>query len=331
MRENVGTNHCPAPVVVALDQHAPGSFDYLDIPYSAPEPPVEYPAVTTVADGDKQLLSPRTIEVLTAFADQRELPTPDLHFECRGRRKGKNGNAPRPSNAFMLFRSDFWKYNKGSIAERNHRQISCMAAVCWRALDDARKVPYQDQARRLKDEHAQMYPQHKYNVSAKERATIKVKKEIDNDELCSVVAARVVQDFRDSMSPTTSGSSESGLLDRIAERKAKVKRPRSAPAAAVVEGATHVLSQHSRTPIKKHKQGPRKITVVPVPVVRPDAGPSRSPGSPFIPTNQIPALALSPFPNCPAVETEWPQHLVLEAVAQVVADVSLNTLGFQSR
>lgn len=318
-------------MVIALDQHVTGGFDYLDIPYPATEPLVERPAVTIVASGDDQPLSPRTIELLSAFADQRELPTPDLHSECRGRRKGKNGNAPRPSNAFMLFRSDFWKFNKDLIAERDHRQISRMAAACWRALDEPRKAPYQDQARRLKDEHSQMYPQHKYNVSAKERATIKVKKEIDNDELCSIIAAQVAQGFRDSMSPTISGSSESGLLDRIAERKANSKRPRSAPAAAVVEGATHVLSQHSQTPIKKYKQGPRKITAVPVPVVWSNAGSSRSPVSPFIPTNQIPALTLSPSRNCPAVETEWPPHLILEAIAQVVADVSLHTLRFRSR
>lgn len=318
-------------MTVALDQHVAGGFDYLDIPYSAAEPLVEHPAITTVAYDDDQPLSPQSIERLSAFADQRELPTPDLHSECRGRRKGKNGNAPRPSNAFMLFRSDFWKFNKDLIAERDHRQISRLAAACWRALEEPRKVPYQDQARRLKDEHAQMYPQHKYNMSAKEKATIKVKKEIDNDELCSIIAAQVAQGVRHSMSPKIPGSRESGLLDHIAEREANSKRPRSASAAAVVERATRVLPQHSQSSVKKRKQGPRKITAVPVPVVRSNAGSSHFPGPPFIPTNQIPALTLSPSRNSPAVEMEWPQDLILETMAQIFADVSLNTLRFQSR
>jgi hypothetical protein len=311
-----------------LDQYVPGGFDYLDIPYSATEPPVE-PPVATVETYDGPL-SPQTIEYLCAFANQRELPPPDLHSQCR-RRKGKNGNAPRPPNAFMLFRSDFWKFNKETIPERDHRQISRIAAHCWNSLEEPRRVPYQDQARKLKDEHAQLYPQHKYNLTAKERAMKKAKKEeTDNDKLCGAIATRVAQDVRDSKSQKVSGSSEGGLLDRIVEQKVNLKRPRSAFTAAVVGKAAKVESQ---PPSKKRKRNNQKpsIAAVPPSVVHSQADSSHSPGPRFVLTNETPVLTTLPSHDSPVVKAESLQDQILEAAIQIIAAVSLNVLGFQLR
>ena len=297
-----------------MDQCVPGGFNYLDIPYPAAEPLVEHPAATTVTHDPP--LSSQIIEYLSAFADLREVVPPDLHSQCR-RRKGKNGNAPRPPNAFMLFRSDFWRFNKEKIPERDHRQISRIAAHCWNALDEPRRIPYQELARKLKDEHAQLYPQHKYNLSAKEKAAKKAKKEFGDDELCGVIAAQVAQDVRASKSSKTSVSS--GLLDQVVERKVNLKRPRSASATTAVEGVPTSESQPSQPPAKKRKRNLHKPSIVAAPasVVQLQTGPSHLPTQPFVPTDKIPALYLPPSPDLLAIKVEPLQDLVVEVSAQI--------------
>ncbi|KAF9654290.1 hypothetical protein BDM02DRAFT_3125171 [Thelephora ganbajun] len=302
-----------------LDQCLPGGFDYVDIPNPATEPLAGYPVPTTASY--ESPLSPQAIEYLSAFADQRELAPPDLHSQCH-RRKGKNGNAPRPPNAFMLFRSDFWKFNKETIPERDHRQISRIAAHCWNVLAEPRRAPYQKYAKQLKDEHAQLYPQHKYNLSGKDRILRKVKREqTDDGELCDVIAARVAQDVRTSKSPKTERTNGSGLLDQVVERKANLKRPRSASAVAVVERTSKGESQFSELPVNKRKKKVHKHSSAAIPVleVQSQTGPSHSFTPPFVPTNEIPALTLPPSRNSPTVKAEPLQDLVLEAVAHIVA------------
>ena len=313
--------------IIALDQCVPGGFDYLDIPYPATEPLPVHPVTAPVAHD--QLHPSQTIEYLSAFADQREVAPPDLHSQCR-RRKGKNGNAPRPPNAFMLFRSDFWRFNKGRIPERDHRQISRLAATCWNALEEPRRVPYQERARQLKDEHAQLYPQHKYNLSAKERAAKRVKKEeIDNDELCGVIAAQVAQVVRASTSPNTSDYSKGGLLDQVVEQKVNLKRPRPASPVPVVEVVSKGEPQFSPPPVKKRKRNLRKssIATVTVPAARSPADPSHSSTPLFVPTDKIPALSLPPSRNSPTVKVEPVQDQVLEFATYLAAIVSLKILG----
>ena len=226
----------------------------------------------------------------------------------------------------MLFRSDFWRFNKATIPERDHRQISRIAAHCWNALEEPRRVPYQDQARKLKDEHAQLYPQHKYNLTAKEKAAKKAKKEeTDNDEFCGVIAARVAQGVRNLKPPKTSRSSEGGLLDQIVEQKVNLKRPRSTSSAAAVERGVQPVSQ---PPVKKHKKNTYKpsIPAVPVSVVESQDDSSHSPSLSFVPTNEIPILTLPRSHGSPVVKVESLQDQVLEVATQIVAAVSLNIL-----
>lgn len=309
-----------------MDQHVPGGFDYLDIPYPATEPPAGHPVAAAVIHDP--LPSSQTLEYLSAFADQRELTPPDLHSQCRGR-KGKNGNAPRPPNAFMLFRSDFWRFNKERIPERDHRQISRIAAHCWNSLDESRRIPYQERARQLKDEHAQLYPQHKYNLPAKERASKKAKKEwTGRRDLCGVIAPQVAQDAGAPKSPKTPGSSEGGSLDQVVEQKVSLKRPRPTLAAAVAERTSEGQSQPSQPPVKKRKRNLRKpsITIIPVSVLKSQVDPSCLSTSPAS-ANKSPALTLPSSCDSPAVKVESLQDLILEAAPYTVAFVSLNILG----
>lgn len=218
----------------------------------------------------------------------------------------------------MLFRSDFWRFNKETIPERDHRQISRIAGACWNALEEPRRIPYQDQARKLKDEHAELYPQHKYNLSAKEKAAKKVKKEeSDDDDICGVIAVQVAQDVGASASPKAPGSGESGLLDQIAEQNVNLKRPRPASTVAVAKRA-------SQPPVKKRKRNHRKpsIAAAPAPVVPSQVDPSHPPSPPCVSTNGIPAFALPTSHASPAVEVEALQVSALEVAAQIVAAVT---------
>ena len=319
----IGTNHPSVLATVALDQCAPGGFDYLDIPYPATEPLPVYPVVAPVTHDP--LPSSPTIEYLSVFADKREVAPPDLHSQCR-RRKGKNGNAPRPPNAFMLFRSDFWRFNKERIPERDHRQISRLAAQCWNALEEPRRVPYQERARQLKDEHAQLYPQHKYNLSAEERAAKKVKKEgSDNDELCGVIAAQEAQVVRASKSLKISSPSKGAPFDQVIEQKVDQKRPRPASPVPAVERASKGDPQLSKPPVKKRKRNLRKPSVA-VLAAKSPASSSHSSTPPFVPTDKIPTLSLPPSRNSPAVKVEPLQDQVLEFAVYIAAIVSLSVL-----
>lgn len=320
--------------IVASDPYGWGGCDYLDISYPDAEPPRPVPVVATAATDDS-ITSPQSISIkdLCAFVDlRRELSTPpDLHSQCR-RRKGKNGGPPRPPNAFIVFRSDFWSFHKETMKERNHREISRIVGRCWKSLEEIKKVPYQKRAKELQDAHALLYPQHKYNLPAKKRATKKAKREEnDSDKLCGVVAARVAQDVRASKPPKTPGSSEGGLLDQIIEQKVNLKRPHPNSAVAVVRRASKSKFQFSKPPAKKRKRSLYKppITIIPVSVARSQTDSPHS-STPFVPTNEIPTLALPPSRNSPVVKEEPLQDPVLEGFARIVALVSLSTLGLRN-
>ena len=308
-------------MIAALDQCLPGGFDYLHV--ERPEPPIGQNVTAATVSYDAPL-SPQAIELLSAFADQRELPPPDLHSQCR-RRKGKNGGVPRPPNAFMLFRSDFWKFNKGTIPERDHRQISRIAAHCWNALAGPRRVPYQDQAKKLKEEHAQMYPQHKYNPS-KDKSRKKVKEEIDDDELCGVLAAQVAKTVgTPSKSPKVSGFGESGFLDQVMELKVNSKRSHSASVTFGVEGASKDGSLPSNSPAKKCKRAHNPSThAVQQSKAQSQADLFHSSILPFSPTDEIPFLSLPPSRQSPVVKGEPLQDQSLGITMRSVTVVSFN-------
>lgn len=83
-------------------------------------------------------------------------------------RKRKDGHTPRPPNAFILFRSDFWEREKSkSNIERDHRQISILAGIHWHKLSEEKRVYFQRKAEEAKREHARQYPDYRYTPSSK--------------------------------------------------------------------------------------------------------------------------------------------------------------------
>ncbi|TFK76715.1 hypothetical protein BDN72DRAFT_5542 [Pluteus cervinus] len=108
-----------------------------------------------------------------------------------------SNHVARPPNAFMLFRSHFWaqEKRKAEPIERDHRDISRIAAHCWNNLDEASKAPFQRLAEQRKLEHKVQHPDYKYApVSAKKRPTKnKVKKNAqDEEERCRQLACFVM-------------------------------------------------------------------------------------------------------------------------------------------
>ncbi|KAH9927467.1 high mobility group box domain-containing protein, partial [Epithele typhae] len=71
---------------------------------------------------------------------------------------------PRPPNAFMLFRSEYWRQEKTKPqAERDHRQISCTAGELWKQLSPKEQAPFRLLADEEKAKHAERYPEYKYS------------------------------------------------------------------------------------------------------------------------------------------------------------------------
>ncbi|KAF8640440.1 hypothetical protein AX17_000105 [Amanita inopinata Kibby_2008] len=90
----------------------------------------------------------------------------------------KRGDLTRPPNAFMLFRSDFWAKEKLKVEpiERDHRDISRIAAICWNNLDDESRAVYQREAEERKKFHKQQFPQYRYSPVRRESVAQKKKR-----------------------------------------------------------------------------------------------------------------------------------------------------------
>lgn len=82
------------------------------------------------------------------------------------RHKGEGDHIPRPPNAFILFRSSWWKKHECLPGhETNHREISRMAGRAWKSLSYEEKKPYIELAGVRKHEHRMRYPGYKFAPS----------------------------------------------------------------------------------------------------------------------------------------------------------------------
>ncbi|KAM6498358.1 High mobility group box domain containing protein, partial [Amanita muscaria] len=80
-------------------------------------------------------------------------------------RSRQKGCVTRPPNAFMLFRSDFWAKEKlkDEPIERDHRDISRIAAICWNELDEEIKAVYRKKAEEQKKLHRLQHPEYRFS------------------------------------------------------------------------------------------------------------------------------------------------------------------------
>ncbi len=102
---------------------------------------------------------------------QSDTPSPRRHTPSHRR---VPEHVRRPPNAFMLFRSDYWRENKDIIHERDHREISCICGELWRALPPDEKRVYRDMASEAKEVHLAKYPDYKFTRVSRPKKTRKI-------------------------------------------------------------------------------------------------------------------------------------------------------------
>ncbi|KAH6905262.1 hypothetical protein BKA70DRAFT_1565238 [Coprinopsis sp. MPI-PUGE-AT-0042] len=104
---------------------------------------------------------------------------------------------PRPPNAFILFRSDFWAREKQKLnpIERNHRDISRIAGHCWRNLDPISKQRYYERAIQLRDMHRRQYPDYKFKPSVKKSRVEMKDLPSEEDARCAHLASTLMPEF----------------------------------------------------------------------------------------------------------------------------------------
>ncbi|PFH50631.1 hypothetical protein AMATHDRAFT_3809 [Amanita thiersii Skay4041] len=79
-----------------------------------------------------------------------------------GPSRRKAVHVPRPRNAFIIFRSDFYARMKTRGADVNQNDLSREAGATWIALSDDEKLPYRKQAEKEKQRHYQLHPDYIY-------------------------------------------------------------------------------------------------------------------------------------------------------------------------
>ncbi|KAK0475784.1 high mobility group box domain-containing protein, partial [Armillaria novae-zelandiae] len=69
---------------------------------------------------------------------------------------------PRPSNAYIIFRSEFVALHKATLSKAQ-QTASKMAGAAWHQLPKERQDHYRELADKRKREHALRYPGYKFN------------------------------------------------------------------------------------------------------------------------------------------------------------------------
>ncbi|KAG6814429.1 hypothetical protein H0H92_007432 [Tricholoma furcatifolium] len=105
----------------------------------------------------------------------------------------RSGNrVPRPRNAFMIFRSEFWAEAKISKnVEHDHRHISRIIGHCWNQLTDDEKDVWRRRAEQEKIEHGIKYPGYRFTPSVRTKQVVRrnVKRNGEDEMLrCKQVA-----------------------------------------------------------------------------------------------------------------------------------------------
>ncbi|KNZ78175.1 Repressor ROX1, partial [Termitomyces sp. J132] len=99
---------------------------------------------------------------------------------------------PRPRNAFMIFRSEFWAGAKISKSvEHDHRHISRIVGHCWNQLTEEEKAVWRRRAEQEKIEHQIKYPGYRFSPNVRTKQVIKrnVKRNGEDEMLrCKQVA-----------------------------------------------------------------------------------------------------------------------------------------------
>lgn len=139
-------------------------------------------AATSTSANHDDTLAPPTPATLAALGILAASPAPTGKRKPRKRspKWKEQGRPPRPPNAFIIFKSTL-KNNPQFREEYLNRlgvgeNIGCLAASVWNSLSPAEKKPWYDQAERIAVEHAEKYPNYKYQPQKKKKTSSKKRK-----------------------------------------------------------------------------------------------------------------------------------------------------------
>lgn len=89
----------------------------------------------------------------------------------------RSGNrVPRPRNAFMIFRSEFWAEEKiNRKVEHDHRHISRIIGHCWNQMSEPEKDVWRRKAEQEKADHERKHPGYRFCPTIRTKKPIKRK------------------------------------------------------------------------------------------------------------------------------------------------------------
>ncbi|KAF9467783.1 high mobility group box domain-containing protein [Collybia nuda] len=88
--------------------------------------------------------------------------SPHIVHKSSTRRGKKADHIPRPRNSFICFRSEFYKLKKKNPGGYDQNEISKEAGRVWTLLTPAEKQPFEEMAKREKEDHQLRYPTYSY-------------------------------------------------------------------------------------------------------------------------------------------------------------------------
>jgi len=98
-------------------------------------------------------------------------------------RSRASGRVPRPRNAFMIFRSEFWTSDKiKPTVEHDNRQISRIIGHCWNEMPEEQKDYWRIRAENEKLEHSRKYPDYRFIPTARTKKAVKRKTNRNTDD-----------------------------------------------------------------------------------------------------------------------------------------------------
>ncbi|KAG6869053.1 hypothetical protein C0993_004726 [Termitomyces sp. T159_Od127] len=119
-------------------------------------------------------------------------PPPPMSPQKPAPRLRSGNRIPRPRNAFMIFRSEFWATAKISkTVEHDHRHISRIIGHCWNQLTEEEKAVWRRRAEQEKIEHQIKYPGYRFSPNVRTKQVVKrnVKRNGEDEMLrCKKVA-----------------------------------------------------------------------------------------------------------------------------------------------
>lgn len=201
---------------------------------------------------------PPTSEATAEHASSSTLKSPT---------RPRSGNrVPRPRNAFMIFRSEFWAGEKISrTVEHDHRHISRIIGHCWNQLPEAEKDKWREKAEQEKLDHIMKYPGYRFSPSVRTKKVVKRKVKRNSEEelmRCKQVAELLLAGKHGVELDSAVRSMKPPLDDTVSKQENdRVRRSSRSRASSPKDGGV-------RSPTVESSGNPHPVDYLDIPVFR---------------------------------------------------------------